>query len=501
MVGSGARAESQPGANARRSEWRLSAREGSLRKAMDANSESTPHTTYRADLALLPQGWVEGALLAVGEDGRFVAPHTEDSHALRIRGVVLPGVPNLHSHTFQRALAGRAEKAATAGDDFWGWRSTMYRFLERLDPDDVEAIASELFLEMLEAGYTSVAEFHYLHRTPEGVRYADPLEMSRRLVRAATSTGIRLTLLPTVYMRAGFDDGPLEGGQRRFHFGPEEVGPALTSLALESSPLVATGLAVHSLRAVGIPQIRAALAAAEQARAPMHGRRQPVHIHVAEQTGEVEAALRHVGRRPIDFLLDELPVDDSWSLVHATHTSPRELKRLAGSGATVVLCPTTEANLGDGFFQLPDYVRAGGRWGIGSDSHVSVSPTAELRLLEYGQRLRFRIRNVVSEAGGETRSSGKALLGGAWSTGSSALGQEVGSLEVGCWADLVVLDPEHPALVGLHRDDLLDAWVFSGERSPVSSVMVGGAWTIRDGVHVRHHEIRERYRRTVERLG
>ncbi len=460
---------------------------------------------YRADLALLPGGWTSEAVLEVRADGYFgrVGALAGAESAVRIPGVVVPGVPNAHSHAFQRGLAGRAEKADGSGDDFWGWRNVMYRFVQQLDPEDVEALAAQVYLEMLRAGYTSVAEFHYLHRDRSGASYADPNELTRRILRAAHSVGIRVTLLPTVYVRGGFGDGPLEGGQIRFRMDAEGALEAVREI--ESSTggaLVHAGLGLHSLRAVGLPEMRAAVAGLAALGSAPYGRVRPVHIHVAEQTGEVRASLRWVGSRPVDYLLDHAPVARNWCLVHATHMSESEVRRVAATRAVAGLCPTTEANLGDGLFRIQEYLAAGGNWAIGSDSQITVAPTDELRTLEYGQRLRLRKRNLIASGlgGRGVHSSGRALLDGAWRGGALALGQEIGALAPGRVADLLVLDPDDPSLVGLAGDDVLDAWVFSGPGAAVRDVMVGGQWVITNGRHGAGEGVTERFRATMKRL-
>ncbi|HEY4556465.1 MAG TPA: formimidoylglutamate deiminase, partial [Lysobacter sp.] len=300
-------------------------------------------------------------------------------------GWQLPGIANLHSHAFQRAMAGLAERRGGAGDDsFWTWRETMYRFAARFDPDTLHAVATQLYVEMLEAGYTTVCEFHYLHHAPDGRAYADPAAMSRALVAAARETGIRLTLLPVLYMTGGFDGRALAERQRRFAHSVDDYLALLESLRGETGPTVTVGCALHSLRAVPEDAMHAVLAALPDSTR--------VHVHIAEQTAEVDECVSVRGARPVRWLLDNAPVDARWTLVHATHLDAGEVRDLAASRATVAICPTTEANLGDGLFPLRDYLDAGGRWGIGSDSHVSVSPVEELRWLEYGQRLVTRRR-------------------------------------------------------------------------------------------------------------
>ncbi len=468
-------------------------------------------STYRADAALLPAGWREDVRLEVDDRGflRSVVPGDGpggspgdlrpggDPSAAgaveRIRGAVVPGVPNLHSHAFQRGMSGLAERAAEDGG-FWSWRETMYRFAGRLDPEEVEAIAAQLYVEMLLAGYTSVAEFHYLHRDRDGVLYEDPAEISRRLLRAARTAGIGLTLLPCLYTSGGFGGAPPEEAQRRFLLPVDGLLELVDRLgdAVDGDPRLRLGLALHSLRAVTPPEIEEAVAAVLDVDPDA-----PIHVHAAEQQREVEACLAWSGARPVAWLLDHAPVDGSWCLVHATHVDEREVRGLAGSGAVAGLCPSTEANLGDGLFPLADFLEAGGHLGVGSDSHVSVSPVEELRWLEYGQRLAGGRRNV---AAGQGTSTGARLFGSAVEGGAAALGQPVGELREGARADWVVLEREHPALVGRSGDALLDGWIFSGNRSPVRDVVVAGRWRVRDGRHPEEEAIADRYREAARRL-
>lgn len=456
-------------------------------------------STYLADLALLPSGWRADVRLEV--DGRgflsAVEPGARAGDGERLPGAVLPGVPNLHSHAFQRALAGLAEggRGADVPDGFRGWRELMYRFLARLDPEDVEAIAAQLYVEMLLSGYTSVAEFHYLHRARDGTPYREPAETSLRLLEAARTAGIGLTLLPCLYTSGGFGGEPAAEGQRRFLTSVDELFGIVDRVAatVDDDPRVRLGLALHSLRAVTPPELDDAVAAARS-----RDREAPIHVHAAEQAREVEDCLAWSGGRPVEWLLENAPVDRSWCVVHATHVDEREVRALAASGAVAGLCPSTEANLGDGLFPLAAYLEAGGRFGIGSDSHVSVSPVEELRWLEYGQRLASGRRGVA--AGRADASTGARLFGDAVGGGAAALGQPVGELAPGARADWVVLDADHPSLVGRGGDRLLDAWIFSGNRSPVRHVMVAGRWRVRDGRHPDGGEIADRYRRVARRL-
>ena len=436
-------------------------------------------TAYFAPTALLPDGWADAVRIEADATGAITAvtPKSESRNASILTGPVLPGMPNLHSHAFQRAMAGWAERAGSGGD-FWGWRETMYRFLGRLGPEECEAVAAQLYVEMLKAGYTSVGEFHYVHHDPAGRPYDRPGEMSERIVAAATRAGIGLTLLPVLYARGGFDDAPVGEAQRRFATDTDGLLAIVAELrrAHSADPQIRIGVAPHSLRAVP-PEALAALVAGIQAEDQMA----PIHIHVAEQTQEVEACQAATGARPVEWLLGEAPVDGRWCLVHATHMTETETRALAASDAVAGLCPTTEANLGDGLFALPGYLGAGGKLGIGSDSNVSVDPVEELRWLEYGQRLVRRERLIAAS---ETApSTGARLVALALAGGSQALGRPIGRIEVGARADLVVLDADHPTLIGRAGDGLLDSLVFASRGNPVKDVVVGGRRVIRDGRH------------------
>jgi formimidoylglutamate deiminase len=450
-----------------------------------------------ADAALLPEGWAERVLIEIGADGIIaaVASGGEAGGAERAAGPVLPAMPNLHSHAFQRAMAGRAERAgASQEDSFWTWRQVMYGFVSRLDPDALEAIAAQLYVEMLKAGYASVAEFHYLHHDPEGRPYADPAEMSWRILAAARTAGIALTHLPVLYAAGGFGGKPAGEGQRRFLNDADGFLRIVERVAqaAKDAPELRVGIAPHSLRAVPADLLSEAVARLD---AFLPGA--PIHIHIAEQVKEVEECLAWSGARPVEWLLDHAAVDRRWCLVHATHMTDTETVRLAQSGAVAGLCPTTEANLGDGFFPAVEYARAGGAFGVGSDSHISVSPVEELRWLEYGQRLVHRRRNLL-QAGG---SVGAHLWARAAEGGAQALGFAAGRIAMGCRADLVVLDPACPTLAGLTGDALVDGAVFAGNANPVRDVMVGGRWTVREGRHPREAEVLARYRAALARIG
>ena len=436
---------------------------------------------------LTPAGWSTVRLRA-DASGRFQPPELASDSAARR---ALPGIPNTHSHAFQRAMAGLAERQENPEDSFWTWRELMYRFAGQLDPESMQAVATQLYVEMLEAGYTQVCEFHYLHHQPDGSPYADRAAMSRALIAAAAEAGIRMTLLPVLYMTAGFDERPLEPRQRRFGHALDDFLSLLAQLRRLENDTLRVGMALHSLRAVPVGTMPALLQA-------LDGADVPIHIHIAEQIAEVEQCLAARGARPVRWLLDHAPVDARWTLVHATHLSGDEIHGIAASGACVSICPTTEANLGDGLFPLRAFLDAGGRFSIGSDSHVSVSPVEELRWLEYGQRLITHRRNLASSA--QVPGAGEALLRHAWAGGAQGAGQALGAIERGACADFIVLDPEATALAGAGDADAIERFVFAGNRPLVSEVYVGGRRVVADGRHHRREAIAQRYRQTLQRL-
>ena len=450
-----------------------------------------------AERALLPRGWAEAVTIDVDARGyiRQVAEGAGPDGAEHVSGPLLPGMPNLHSHAFQRAMAGLAERAGPGEDSFWTWREVMYGFVARLDPDQVEAIAAQLYVEMLKAGFTAVGEFHYLHHGPDGTPYKDPAEMSHRIVRAATRSGIGLTLLPVLYAGGDFGGTPARPEQRRFTHEVPGFLDLLSRLfsAYADSAQVRVGFAPHSLRAVPPEVLRSTLEGLDDLDAEV-----PVHLHIAEQQKEVQDCIDWCGQRPVEWLLGSFDVAPRWCLVHATHITDEEARRLAGSGAVAGLCPTTEANLGDGVFPARTYLEAGGRFGIGSDSHVSVSPIEELRWLEYGQRLTTRTRNVLG--GPDNAAVGAALFRQALLGGAQALGRPIGRLAEGARADLIVVDPGRPALVGRVGDELLNALVFAGNENPVSDVMVGGDWVVKEGRHREEADVFRAYGKTLASL-
>lgn len=442
------------------------------------------------DAAFLPSGWARDVHVSVDDGGWITAVRSgvRARGATHVRGVAVPGVPDAHSHAFQRALVGLTERGSPSGDTFWSWRERMYAFLRTLDPEAVEAIAAQLFVELLEHGFTSVAEFHYLRNDVDGRPYDDPVEMGRRVLAAAERTGMGVTILPTVYRTGDFGEEPATQEQRRFVASVDElIGDIAVLGSGAPAGSVRVGLALHSLRAVPPEALAVAVEAARGMDQDL-----PIHIHAAEQEREVRACLEWSGARPVEWLLDNAPVDEGWSVVHATHTTEDELAALAAAGATVVLCPATEADLGDGIFDLPAYHDMDGSWAVGTDSHVCRDPAGELRLLEYGQRLSTRSRNVA--AGFQARSTGRTLLEHAWAGGATACARPIGAIAPRVRADIVVLDDQHPSLVGREDDDLLDSWIFSGDRTPVRDVFVGGRPVVRDGCHEERDAVARRYR-------
>ncbi|MBP7624364.1 MAG: formimidoylglutamate deiminase [Xanthomonadales bacterium] len=399
---------------------------------------------------------------------------------------VLPGLVNAHSHAFQRAMAGLAEQQTDPADSFWTWREQMYRYAGLIEPDDLQAIAAQLYVEMLKSGYTAVCEFHYLHHQRDGRPYADASAMSRALVAAADEAGIDLCLLPVLYMQGGFDGRALSARQQRFGHEVDAFLRLVDALRRDESDALQVGIALHSLRAVPPEAMRAVLAAEA-------GTGRPIHIHVAEQLAEVDECLALRGTRPVSWLLEQTMVDARWTLVHATHLSAPEIQAIAALQATVCLCPTTEANLGDGLFPLPDYIAAKGRFSIGSDSHISVSPVEELRWLEYGQRLFAQRRNIAVDS--QQRSVGRFLFDQALAGGRHSAGARIAAN-----AATITLDTSHPLLVARTHEQLLDTWIFSGNMPLVREVRVRGRDVVRDGCHLDEERIARRYVETVQRL-
>lgn len=440
--------------------------------------------TYAFDFLLAAEGWWEKAALVVDPAGHIKEVRAANADDEQIGGIALPGMPNAHSHAFQWALAGRTEPRGGEGVDFWGWRQVMYRAIEKLEPNDVFHIARAAYGRMLEAGYTSVAEFHYLHRDPAGARYANPAEMALALATAADEAGIALTLLPALYTRGGFDDSPLEGAQRRFFLDPDDFVVLAEYIAVRPGAATQMGAAVHSLRAVP-PSMLGSIADLRREIGPDA----PIHIHIAEHPREVAECREILGATPIKWLDGKVGVDEAWHLVHATHADEEELTETAAFAGSVVLCPTTEANLADGLFDLDGFLAAGGCFAIGSDSHVAIDPFEELRLLEYGRRLNTGRRNL------KTHKHDPATATGLWSAaavaGAAALGRSAGGLSPGRSADIIVLRQADPRLEGAGTDRLLDGIIFGGWRAPVERVMVGGKWRVEGGEHAKRQALDE----------
>lgn len=456
---------------------------------MQAEHDSPVRTLF-FERAFLPGGWAKNVRLCI-QSGKFSSVETE---CMPLPGderheCALPGMPNLHSHAFQRAMAGMAEQRGTTDDSFWTWREIMYRFLDRMTPDDVRAVAALAYMEMLETGFTRVGEFHYLHHDRDGQRYAAIAEMSGAIIAAAADSGIGMTLLPVLYSYSGFGAQPHTHGQRRFVNDLDQFVRLLEEAGrlAEALPDAVVGVAPHSLRAVSPDQI------ARLADLPVHG---PIHIHIAEQTKEVDDCIAWSGQRPVEWLLSHADVDAQWCLVHATHLTMEETLALAQSGAVAGLCPITEANLGDGLFPASGYLAAGGHYGIGSDSNVLIDPAEELRLLEYGQRLTLRGRNIMASGAG--RSTGTNLYSHAVMGGAAALGAQAG-ITVGAAADLVSLNNRHPSLLGKEAT-LVDAFVFAAGRSAIDCVWRYGERVVSGGRHNKREDICRAYARALQTL-
>lgn len=450
--------------------------------------------------AWLPQGWQRNVLLEWDSAGTLLRVQSDLEAApagvAQAAGPVLPGMPNLHSHAFQRAMAGLTEYRANPTDSFWSWRDLMYRFAARITPDDLGAVARWLYVEMLKAGYTSVCEFHYVHHAHDGQHYVNPAELAQRVVDAASETGVGMTMLPVLYQYSGFGSRAPRDDQRRFINTPEQLLGIVETLrgARPEHGALRYGVAPHSLRAVSEASLRSLLNGLD-ALSPGA----PVHIHIAEQTAEVEACIETEGARPVQWLLDRFDVDARWCLVHATHVDDQETQALARSGAVAGLCLTTEANLGDGIFPAHDYLAANGVFGIGSDSHIGVDWRAELRLLEYGQRLVRRERNVLA-APQQTKVADR-LFSAALSGGARATGRHVGALETGARADWIVLDPQHPDLAEKTPPSWLSSVVFCehGE-TPVLDVYTGGEKVVEGRRHRDEARLYADYRAALARL-
>lgn len=455
---------------------------------------ASPQSKFFLRRALVGDSWRERVLVEV-RDGRIIRVDCEADPSMArdaafLDGLVIAGLGNVHSHGFQRGIAGLTERGGPAQDHFWSWRDVMYRFLERLTPDDVQTITALAYAEMLESGYTQVGEFHYLHNDPQGRPYADRTTMAQAIVAASQDTGIGLTLLPVLYRHGGFNGKPPTAGQRRFVMSMDDYADLLQAAAKAVAllPTAGLGIAPHSLRAVSPDELHQLV--------QMHPEG-PIHIHAAEQLMEVEDCLAATGKRPVQWLLDNLGLDKRWCIVHATHMTPAETAALARSGAVAGLCPLTEADLGDGIFDGVEFVEQEGRFGIGTDSNICVSAAQELRALEYSQRLRDRGRNRLTRAG---RSTGRKLCDRAAAGGAQALGVRIGEIAAGARADFVVLDTADPALIGDDGNTLLDCWIFAANGNPIREVYVAGEAVVSDGRHLQRDQIVSRWRQCITRL-
>ena len=450
--------------------------------------------TYWCRSALLTNGWANNVMIEIDNDGNIssIKPNQEAASHERL-DTVIPGIPNLHSHAHQRAMSGLGEKAGSNKDSFWTWRVAMYHYLERIQPEDIYHIAKMLYLEMLKSGYTNVAEFQYLHHDQQGKAYNNRAEITLQCQQAAIDVGIGFTALPVLYNYGGFGGQPAIDGQKRFLNTADGFLEIVNCIKQQQArnPDLSVGIAPHSLRAVTGELLSDVLNSL--------GDDKPVtHIHIAEQIKEVDDCISWSGKRPVEWLLEHFDIDNKWCLIHATHMTREETQKLARSGAIAGLCPTTEANLGDGFFNMIQYTEEHGNWGIGSDSHISISPVEELRWLEYGQRLLSNKRNVLSED--NSPHTGQTILNAAFKGGATACDRHIGELKVGARADFTVLNSSHPRLHGRDKEQLIDSWIFSGNENCVRDVYVGGQRSIVDGHHKDEAEIIEHYCRTIDQL-
>jgi formimidoylglutamate deiminase len=442
--------------------------------------------------ALTSSGWQKDVGVSVDQHGLIENVEAGMKGGTLIRGIAVPAVPNVHSHAHQRLMVGLAERAGPGVDSFWTWREEMYGFALKLSPDDLEAVAAQAYMEMVKSGFSCVGEFQYLHHQPDGSPYDESAEMSLRCISAAEQAGIAIAMLPTLYNYSGFGGQPANVGQRRFVNDADsflEIYETLKSVC-GTNPLRRLGISPHSLRAVTPELLKTVLNGIEDdAR---------VHIHVAEQTKEIDDCLAWCGKRPVEFLLDQFDVSARWCAIHATHMTVSETQRLAKSGAIAGLCPTTEANLGDGIFPADTLMKQGGAIAIGSDSQITISPAEDLRMLEYSQRLRDHTRNVLASGAGA--STGRSLLDAVLKGGAACLDNPMGAIAVGQRCDIAVLDDARPAMLGRMGDAALDTWIFSAGNPAVKDVIVGGSHVVRDRRHINEDRIQKKFAETVRRL-
>ncbi len=449
---------------------------------------------------LLKDGWSENVLMEIDANGiirtlEINAKLPREFTGEFIQHSVIPGMVNNHSHAFQWAMAGLAEQSGTGNDSFWSWRKIMYDFVGKITPDDLEAIASALYMQMLKAGYTSVGEFHYLHHDVNGQHYTNQAEMSQRIFEAASYSGINVTLLPVFYRYSGFGEQPPNVGQQRFINSQEQYADLLNSISnLADTYGQNFGIAPHSLRAVNRDDISFAIKHLDSI-----NNKAPIHIHIAEQLKEVDDCLRVYGKRPVEWLADNFELNNRWCLVHATHMNLEEVVTVASSNAVVSVCTSTEGNLGDGFFLMQNYKKNNGAWGVGSDSHISVDAAEELRWLEYQNRLMSHSRTVLTD--GDYSSNGHWLWAKAAQGGAQSLNNSAGAIEVGAKADFIELDNEDISLLGKKDNDLIDSLIFNQQSSlKFNSVWVSGNRVIDGGHHVHEKAIKDNYKNVLKKL-
>ncbi len=458
---------------------------------MTARSATDGNTIW-AQHALTENGWQSDVSVTVDAGGTIVEVLADQPAAGSRTGILLPAVGNLHSHAFQRAMAGMTEqRGPDPRDSFWTWRKLMYGFLQHLTPDDAEAIAAFGQIEMLESGFASVGEFHYLHHQPDGRRYSNRAEMCERIAAASQSSGIGLTLLPVLYEQGGCDGRALAGSQKRFGNTIDEFARLYSDARqlIKDQPQMNIGIAPHSLRAVSQSSLSAAVSLADG---------QPFHIHIAEQDAEVEEVLEAWNARPVEWLLDNQAVDTNWCLIHATQMQNFETEKLARSNAVAGLCPITESNLGDGIFDGASYQQYNGAWGVGSDSNVRISLSEELRTLEYSRRLKNKGRAIFAD---EHRSTGRVLFDSATAGGAQAMQRRSGQIGVGQLADLMALDADSVSFIAVEKDQWLDAWLFANDDRLITDVWSAGKHLVRNGRHIDREKIEQRYRKTLSSLG
>ena len=460
--------------------------------ATSAPDSSTSGSTIWAEHALIKGEWKTAVAVTIDADGRIINVQPDQPEQGVCTGILLPGVANLHSHAFQRAMAGMTEtRGPDPRDSFWSWRKLMFRFLEHLTPDDAESIAAYGQIEMLESGYTSVGEFHYLHHQPDGTHYSQRAEMCERIIAAACTSGIGLTLLPVLYEQGGCDGRELSGGQKRFGNSFDEFAGLFTdarNMIKKYQQQMSIGIAPHSLRAVSQQSLTSAVGLAAGL---------PFHIHIAEQDAEVQEVQSAWNARPVEWLLENLPVDESWCLVHATQMLETETETLAKTKAVAGLCPITESNLGDGIFDGIVYRENNGRLAVGTDSNIRISLSEELRTLEYSQRLKNKGRAIYAD---ENRSTGRVLFDYAVSGGAQALQRKSGVIASGQVADFIALDASAVPFLAVENDQWLDSWIFASDDSLITDVWSSGRHMVREGRHVDREQIEQRYRKTLTSL-